>query len=135
MPGRAGPAADPAPEGLYAAYIARCNEHRFTDLGDFVAPDVNGPDEGLERYAAGLAAIARGFADEHWEPQEVLGDPDRFAVRLTTRGTHRGEFRGVTATGRRVEVEELVIYHVEGGRIVRCWGDLGAPLRDAVVSG
>ena len=39
---------------FYRRYLQRCNEHRFHELGEFVADDVNGPTEGLSRYIAGL---------------------------------------------------------------------------------
>ncbi len=57
------------------------------------------------------------------------------AARLTGAGTHRGEFRGVAPTGRTVRTQELVMYELADGRIVRCWGDLGTTVRDALVSG
>ena len=44
---------------FYGRYLQRCNEHRFDELGEFVADDVNGPTEGLGRYIAGLHAVAR----------------------------------------------------------------------------
>ena len=32
---------------FYRRYLGRCNEHRFDELGEFVADDVNGPTEGI----------------------------------------------------------------------------------------
>lgn len=122
-------------EAFYRRYIARCNAHRFDELGEFVAADVNGPAEGLQRYVDGLWDVVRAFPDYRWDPQEVLVDGERLAVRLRAGGTHRGAFRGVEPTGRRVSTQELVMYHVEGGRITRCWGDLGTTVRDELVSG
>jgi predicted ester cyclase len=46
-------------------YLQRCNEHRFDELGEFVAEDVNGPTEGLSRYIAGLRAVVEAFPDDH----------------------------------------------------------------------
>jgi hypothetical protein len=42
---------------FYRRYNACCNEHRFDDLGQFVAPDVviNGTERGLDAYADALA--------------------------------------------------------------------------------
>ena len=46
-----------------------------------------------------------------------------------------GTFREIPATGRAIEIQELAIYETEGGKITHCWGDLGAVVRDHLVSG
>lgn len=47
----------------------------------------------------------------------MIGD-DAVAARTTMRGTNRGDFFGMPATGRKVEVQQLTIERFEGGRIV-----------------
>jgi predicted ester cyclase len=59
---------------FYGRYLARCNEHRFDDLGEFVADDVNGPTQGLSRYIAGLRAVVDAFPDYQWQLQHLLVD-------------------------------------------------------------
>ena len=59
---------------FYGRYLQRCNEHRFDELGEFVADDVNGPTEGLGRYIAGLHAVVDAFPDYQWELQHLLVD-------------------------------------------------------------
>jgi predicted ester cyclase len=59
---------------FYRRYLQRCNEHRFHELGEFVADDVNGPTEGLSRYIAGLRAVVEAFPDYQWELQRLLVD-------------------------------------------------------------
>jgi predicted ester cyclase len=95
---------------FYRRYLKRCNEHRFDELGEFVADDVNGPTEGLSRYIAGLRAVVEAFADCQWELQHLLVDGQWLAARLYGIGTHTGPFRGIAATGRVVRTQELVIY-------------------------
>ncbi|WP_228003154.1 ester cyclase [Nocardia australiensis] len=41
------------------------------------------------------------FPDWHWEMRNFLADGDYLAVHFTVTGTHRGDFRGIEATGRR----------------------------------
>jgi predicted ester cyclase len=123
------------PVAFYQRYIDCCNEHRFDELDEFVTDDVNGPDEGLKNYVDGLKDVVRAFPDYRWDPQDVMVDGDRVAVRLLATGTHTGPFRGVNPTGRRIRTQELVIYHLRDGKIARCWGDLGTTVRDELVSG
>ena len=79
---------------FYRRYLQRCNEHRFDELGEFVAEDVNGPMEGLSRYVAGLHAVVEAFPDYQWELQRLLVDGEWLAARLYETGTHTGPQAG-----------------------------------------
>jgi len=89
----------------------------------------------LGSYVAGLRAVVGGFADYRWELPQLLVDGEWLAARLYGIGTHTGPFRGVAATGRAIKTQELVIYRLENGKIAESWGDLGATVRDELVSG
>jgi predicted ester cyclase len=121
----------------YRRYNDACNAHRFQALGEFVAGDVvvNGEPTGLARYTAGLEAVVRAFPDYRWEIAHLLVDGDVVAAHFTDTGSHRGEWLGVPATGRRVTTREFAFYRWSGGRIAEVWvtaDDLGvlAQLRD-----
>ena len=119
---------------VYERYLACCNDHRFDDLGEFVSEEVSGsgPVDGLAAYVEGVRAVAVGFPDYRWELQERVVQGDTVVARLTGRGTHTGPFSGIAPTGRRISVQELVVYRFADGRIVRCWGDLYPVVRDAL---
>ncbi|WP_369056157.1 ester cyclase [Kineococcus terrestris] len=121
---------------LYERYLACCNERRFDQLGDFVSEAVSGsgPVDGLAAYVDGVRDVCTGFPDYRWEVQDVVVEGGTIAARLVGRGTHTGAFSGVAATGRKVEVQELVVYRITDGRIDRCWGDLFPVLRDALTT-
>lgn len=53
--------------------------------------------------------------------EDMIAEGDRVAVRATVRGTHQGEFSGIPATGRRVEIPVFLIYRLEDGLIVEHW--------------
>src|SRR5262245_27463375 len=53
--------------------------------------------------------IRSAFPDFQQEVIELIAEGDRVAVRSILRGTHQGDFMGVPATGRPVEVESIDI--------------------------
>jgi predicted ester cyclase len=109
---------------FYRRYNACCNEHRFDDLREFVAPDVviNASDHGLDAYAEGLRGIVAGFPDYLWTLRHLVIDAPWIAAHLTDTGTHGEAFLGVEATGRRVSIEEFAFYRVHAGQIAEVWG-------------
>ena len=109
---------------FYRRYIACCNEHRFEELGQFVAHDVviNGTDGGLDAYTEGLRDVVRAFPDYHWDLRHLLVDPPWIAAHLTDTGTQRAPFLGVAATGRSVSTEEFAIYRIDAAQIAEVWG-------------
>lgn len=54
---------------------------------------------------------------------DVFGVGDRLACRFTTRGTHAGDFVGVPATGRTIEVTGITILRFRDGRCVERWSE------------
>lgn len=53
--------------------------------------------------------------------EDVIAEGDRVAVRSTFRGTHQGEFAGIPATDRDVEIPVFLIYRIENGLIAEHW--------------
>ncbi|MEJ3651758.1 ester cyclase [Actinomycetes bacterium KLBMP 9759] len=108
---------------FYRQYNQRCNEHRFTELGEFVADDVvaNGEPDGLRGYVSGLQAVVEAFPDYRWDLQRLLVDPPWICAHFRNSGTHRGAFEGIPATGRPVSTQEFALYRVDAGKIVEVW--------------
>jgi aspartyl-tRNA synthetase len=88
-------------EAFYRRYNKRCNDHRFDDLGDFVADDVkvNGEIQGLPAYVEGLETVVRAFSDYRWGLRHLFVEPPMISAHFVDTGTHRGTFLGVPATG------------------------------------
>src|SRR5215211_7471619 len=62
--------------------------------------------EGLKQI---LAMFFAAFPDLHWTVEEDAAEGEKLWSRFTWRGTHRGEFLGIPATGNQVEVNGVVI--------------------------
>src|SRR5258708_26107903 len=60
--------------------------------------------------------------------EDMLVENDKVAVGWTISGTHKGEFRGISPTGRKVSVEGITINHIADGKIMDSyvsWDALG----------
>lgn len=81
-----------------------------------------GQGPGREGFRGFFRTLTTGFPDAHLEPQTMVVDDDNVAFAYTLTGTHQGEFNGVAATGKRIEVRGLQIGRFVDGRIVERWG-------------
>ncbi len=79
-----------------------------------------------ERVGRGFAAMAEAFPDLRTAEADSVKEGDKVAFRWLLSGTHEGEFMGVAATGRRVEVMGMDIVRVADGEIVDHWGEFDA---------
>lgn len=68
--------------------------------------------EGL-KYA--LNSMFAGFPNMYWTVDEQIAEGEKVVTRFTWTGTHQGEFMGIPATGKKVEVWGVVIDVVRNG--------------------
>jgi steroid delta-isomerase-like uncharacterized protein len=85
-----------------------------------------GPVPDPERVERGAAAMAEAFPDLRTAEADSVKEGDKVAFRWLLSGTHKGEFMGVAATGRRVEVMGMDIVRVADGEIAEHWGEFDA---------
>jgi steroid delta-isomerase-like uncharacterized protein len=76
-----------------------------------------GQGPGLEGLKDILRAMRAAFPDLDFSIKEQIAERDKVASRFEWTGTHSGDFLGVPATGRRVQVWGIVIDRLEQGRI------------------
>lgn len=62
------------------------------------------------------------FPDTRWTVEDLLADGDRLAARVRIRGTHRGPFLDVPATGKKIDVTTMDFVRFDGDRVVEHWG-------------
>jgi steroid delta-isomerase-like uncharacterized protein len=63
----------------------------------------------------------RAFPDWRVEVAAIIAEGNEVAVRWAGTVTHEGDFRGIPATGRRIQVSGIDMYRVEDGRIGAEW--------------
>jgi steroid delta-isomerase-like uncharacterized protein len=62
--------------------------------------------------------FAAAFPDGKHEVQELVAEGDRVVSRSVWRGTHRGSFQGIPASGRAVAIDVMMMERIVDGRIV-----------------
>jgi predicted ester cyclase len=71
-----------------------------------------------------IAQAEAAFPSYEVELQQMVAEDDWIACRATFRGVHRGNFAGVSTTGRHVSSDFMIFYRVDDGRIVQHWMQL-----------
>lgn len=68
-----------------------------------------------------LMLLFSAFPDLHYTIDNIIAEGDKVAVSCTARGTHKGEFLGVPASGNKIMYKEIFIYKINKGKLVEGW--------------
>ena len=69
--------------------------------------------------------VMAAFPDLRMDPEDVIVSGDKAVARVRMTGTHKGPFMGISATGKRIEVQLIDITRFgEDGRAREHWGVL-----------
>ncbi len=88
---------------------------------DFVSHTASNPNETRDGFKQRVQMVRTAFPDWEMTADEMLGEGDRVVTRWRARGTHRGSFRGIPATGKKIEVTGIAIDRVLDGKRVEGW--------------
>ena len=107
-------------KAFLAKDVAWFNEHieptfRRHDPG--LPFEVVGP-KGVERLAD---VLLPGIPDMRLDIDDVVAEGEKVWVRLTIRGTQKGELLGIPPTNRPVEVSVLDLFQIRNGKLVEHW--------------
>ncbi|OGO30954.1 MAG: hypothetical protein A2Z29_01000 [Chloroflexi bacterium RBG_16_56_11] len=62
------------------------------------------------------------FPDAHATIDDMVAEGDKVAVRETWTGTHRGEYMGIAATRKKINITNTLIVRIAGGKWAELWG-------------
>lgn len=104
-------------------YEEAINTGRLELLDELVADAYEAPDgaKGAAAFGANVAELRAGFPDIRFTVEDLIGEGDRVAVRWSWIATHRGTFRRIAPTGKRITNSGIAIYQLRDGKIVRSW--------------
>ena len=104
------------------------SEGKLDVIDELCSPDYieHDPLPGTSPDIAGLkdaiGQIRAAFPDMQVTADDLIAEGDRLAVRSTLRGTHEGDFMGIPASGKRVEVSNYDFVRFEDDRAAEHWG-------------
>lgn len=93
---------------------------------DVVSPEFRSHDwpegaTGSKAFRDYYAAIRRAVPDAHYEVDDLIAEGDRVVVRWRLLGTHEGDFSGIPASGKSIELKGVAVYRVEDGKLIERW--------------
>ena len=120
------------------------DSHNPDALAKYVASDArvhsmapgNVAGTGLDYLKTRAASLLKAFPDVKFVIEDFIQQGDRLAARVTLEGTHRGDFAGIPATGKRMKVYDFAMYRIVDGKITDIWSliDMQA-MRDQLQGG
>ena len=79
------------------------------------------PVQGLEALTQIASGYLSAFPDLHITLEDMVAEGDKVMTRVSWRGTHKGEFIGIPATGKQVTVTGMYGYRIADGKIAEWW--------------
>ena len=68
-----------------------------------------------------MRPVQTAFPDLHHEVADLFFGGDKIAMRFIGTGTHRGDFDGKAATGKKLNYEGIALFLMEENRISKVW--------------
>ena len=113
---------------LAETFVQMLNTHDADLVDAFIATDYRNHnafvDDGREANRQFWAAFFTALPDLTATMEDLVISGDRVVGRFVYRGTHRGEFMGIPASGRPVEMRSIDIWRVADGLFVEHWDEL-----------
>jgi steroid delta-isomerase-like uncharacterized protein len=101
------------------------NKRRLEVAGELISPShavqlMDAADSGIgpEAYARNVTQFIRAFPDLKFTLLDMVAENDKVAAFWNISGTHKGEFRGIAPTGKKISVDGITINQLAGGKIM-----------------
>lgn len=76
---------------------------------------------GRDGLKQAIERVSQGLSDARMTIDDMLGEGDQVAVRLTSSATQSGPFMGLPPSGKRYEIQEIHWFRLHDGRITEHW--------------
>jgi steroid delta-isomerase-like uncharacterized protein len=89
----------------------------YSDDAQRYDPNQSDPTRGSQEIARYVAEVRTGYPDFKLEISDKIFEDNRLVTHWTCTGTHNGEFQGIPATGKRINISGLALARIENGRV------------------
>ncbi len=110
---------------FYDEVVNRGNLDMIDELAspDFVDHEASsGLAGGREDVKQFLSMLRIAFPDLRMNVEDLIAEGDKVVARATMTGRHQGEFAGIAATGKTVNVAAIDIVRFADGKLAEHWG-------------
>ena len=77
--------------------------------------------KGPEGFKQFVTTFISGFPDIRLTIDDMVAEGDKVAMRLTARGTHKGDLMGIAPTGKQVTMSGILIQRIAGNKMAEGW--------------
>lgn len=70
-----------------------------------------------------VTACRAAFEHLNVTVEDMVAEKDRVAARFTARGVHKGDFMGLSPTGKPITMTGIEIFRIKDGKIAELWGE------------
>jgi steroid delta-isomerase-like uncharacterized protein len=81
-------------------------------------PHLTGSAVGPDAYKRVCTQFIAAFPDLRFTVEDYISEKDKVVVSWVISGTHKREFRGISATNKKISVEGITINHIANGKIM-----------------
>jgi len=79
---------------------------------------------GIEGFKQMVPMFRTAFPDLQFNIEDMIAEGDKVVSRLTIRATHKGEFMGISPTGKQAAITAIDIVRFVDGKMVERWGEV-----------
>lgn len=108
-------------------YIAGLNKQDFSVFDEVFEPDYTLHVAGMPDFVGAdslkemVIQSFAGLSNAKWIVEDIIAEDDRVATRWSMTALHTGEYMGVPATNKEIQLSGTVIDRFENGRIIEAW--------------
>ena len=107
-------------EAINTGKLEMIREVVADNVVDHDPADIQG--DGAQGFIDFFTMMKNAFPDFGAEVEHMVTDEDNVSFAYTVSGTHKGEFMGVSPTGKKFSVRGMQIGRFEDGKLVERWG-------------
>ena len=105
---------------IIRSLVEAFNKQNLALWDELIAPDYVDHTlqlRGLEDFKQDETKFVKGFPDAHVAIENIVAEGDKVWVRLKGTGTHKGEYRGLAPTGKKITFTAVSIWRIVDGKV------------------